>query len=98
LNIKFLDNVLFGDADRIKNSSAGDDAISVGNNIQNTMQKINNKLNDIENANNNQNSIQNVIQKINDKLNEIENTNNNKNTNDRKSKNEFYKIPKPLFV
>lgn len=40
LNIKFLDNVLFGDADRIKNSSAGDDAISVGNNIQNTMANL----------------------------------------------------------
>ena len=40
LNFKFLDNILFGDADRIKNSSAGDDAISVGNNIQNTMGKF----------------------------------------------------------
>ncbi len=40
LNFKFLDNVLFGDADILKNSSAGDDAISVGNNIQNTMGKI----------------------------------------------------------
>ena len=39
LNFKFLDNVLFGDADRLKNSSAGDDAISVGNNIQNTIGK-----------------------------------------------------------
>ena len=40
LHFKFLDNVLFGDADKLKNSSAGDDAISVGNNIQNTMGKI----------------------------------------------------------
>ena len=40
LNFKFLDNILFGDADKIKNSSAGDDAISVGNNIQNTMGKF----------------------------------------------------------
>jgi hypothetical protein len=40
LNLKFLDNVLLGDADRIKNSSAGDDAISVGNNIQNTMANL----------------------------------------------------------
>jgi hypothetical protein len=40
LNHKFLDNVLFGDADRLKNSSAGDDVVSVGNNIQNTMGKF----------------------------------------------------------
>lgn len=39
LNFKFLDNILLGDADKIKNSSAGDDAISVGNNIQNTIGK-----------------------------------------------------------
>jgi serralysin len=39
LNFKYLDNILFGDADKIKNSSAGDDAISVGNNIQNTIGK-----------------------------------------------------------
>jgi serralysin len=39
LNFKFLDNVLFGDADRIKNSSSGNDAISVGNNIQNAIEK-----------------------------------------------------------
>jgi hypothetical protein len=39
LNFKYLDNILFGDADKIKNSTAGDDAISVGNNIQNTIGK-----------------------------------------------------------
>ena len=39
-NLKFLDNVLLGDADRLKNSSAGNDAISVGNNIQNTMANL----------------------------------------------------------
>ena len=39
-NLKFLDNVLLGDADRLKNSSAGNDAISVGNNIQNTIGKF----------------------------------------------------------
>jgi hypothetical protein len=39
LNFKFLDNILLGDADKIKNSSAGDDAISVGNNIQNNIGK-----------------------------------------------------------
>jgi hypothetical protein len=40
LNFKFLDNVLFGDAETMKNSSSGNDAISVGNNIQNTMANV----------------------------------------------------------
>ena len=40
LNFKFLDNVLFGDAETMKNSSSGNDAISVGNNIQNTMTNL----------------------------------------------------------